>query len=144
MRFLLHQKVPPFGVVGRVRCTLSSGHQDFCHRASSLAESPAPCPLGRLADPTYSAVTGPAALAVCDGRLAVLLAFDGLRGGLGLAARTPSLGRSLRLTRCPPSEARAKLAGFVAEGTVFLRLVPHARELCELGRDSETTARRAR
>src|SRR3954453_21451373 len=74
MRFLLHQKVPPFGVVRRVRCPFSYGHRDSCRRASSLAKTSAPRSLGRLVDPAHSPVTGPAALADGDCRLAVVLA----------------------------------------------------------------------
>jgi hypothetical protein len=44
---------------------------------------------------------GPAALADGDCRSAVLLAFDRLRGGLGLAAGTPSLGARLGPVYCP-------------------------------------------
>src|SRR3954452_16409187 len=128
----------------RARCTLPYCHRDSRCGASSLAESSAPGPLGRLAEPAYSAVTSPAALAVCDCRLAVVLAFDGLRCCLGLAARAPSLGSSLWFTCGPHSAAPAKLVGFAAEGTVFLRLVPHALELCEPGRNSEAAARLAR
>src|SRR3982751_2855735 len=92
MRFLLHQKVPPFGVVHRARCPFSYCHRDSRCRASSLAESSAPCPLGWLVDPAYSAVIGPAALAVRHCRLAIVLALDCLCCCLGLAAGTASLG----------------------------------------------------
>src|SRR4051794_30522685 len=125
MRFLLHQKVPPFGVVRRVRCPFSYGHRDSCRRASSLAKTSAPRSLGRLVDPAHSPVTGPAALADGDCRLAVVLALDRLRGGLGLAARTPSLGSCLwrvcgpLLASLTPTRQRSLLALLKSAPSVY-------------------------
>jgi hypothetical protein len=141
---LLHRKVPPFGVVRRVRCALSYCHRPFRCRASSFTTAIASRPLGRLARPAHSLVAEPAALANSHCRLAILLALDRVCGSLGLATRTPSLGSGLRLTGRSHSHAPAQLAGFTEERTILVRLVPHALELCEPGRNSPTTAWLAR
>jgi hypothetical protein len=95
-----------------------------------------------VAGPAYSLAAEPAALADGHCRWAVVLPLDGV-GGLGLAARPPSLGRSFRMSHPSPPDTAAPRAGFAAKDTVFLRLGAQALEWRPLGGNPGATARLA-
>src|SRR5438270_8881616 len=128
----------------RARCTLPYCHRDSCCRASPLAETPTPRPLGRLVSPAHSLAAGSTPLADGHCRLVVVLPLDRVCHRLGLAARTAPLGNGLGLACSSQPDAPAKLAGFTQESAVRVRLVPRALELRGAGGNTSATAGLAR